>query len=302
MSLLTPVKVPVKVYKWDDAGAPALTKATNALATIFKACLVTGYGTGKDASAGAGWTMPFEDTAAGVKVFRPGVGAERDFYLRCSANTTMQMTAQVYINMTDVNTGELKLQCADQFKHARGTISGKWILIASSRAFWFFCEQTEATTIPLSLSGAYFFAGDVYSQNNSAVYLQHTAGDNYSAYSSILRSYLYKNVDPTDKTVYSPGKLLLSDGSVITVNAESITKWDGDKKILNTFVLAPLIINTANDMFVLPGIFTSGDGVTKQNFDTVSAASSAALINTVVFGTGSTVASNFYISTNFWVR
>ena len=296
MSILTPVKVPVKIYRWDDVGAPVFNKTTDVIAKLFKACLVTGYG----AKQGAGWTMPFE--VSGIKVFRPEVCAEPDFYLRCSGNTTTQMTAQVYINMTDASTGVLKLQCSDPFKFARGIISGKWILIASSRAFWFFCEQAEVASTPQQTTGSYFFAGDVYSQNNTNVYMQHTAGDNYAAYSSLLRTYLYNNTPSTDKTVYSPGKLLQSDNSVITVDVTSITNWDGTNKALNKFVLATLVVNSANDMFVLPGIFTSADGVTKQNFDEVSIASSVALTSTIVFGTGSTMPSNFYISTDYWVR
>lgn len=57
MSLLTPVKYPVKYYKWDDDQAPQLTDADGVIKTILKACLVTGYGD----KAGAGWTARFED-------------------------------------------------------------------------------------------------------------------------------------------------------------------------------------------------------------------------------------------------
>lgn len=302
MSLLTPVRVPVKVYRWDDDGAPQMTKSAGGLPVIWEACLVTGYGAGADAKEGAGWTMPFEDTD--VKVFRPEVGAERDFFLRCSADTGRDMVAQVYLNMTDANTGELKLQCSRPFRFARGTVSTpiKWVLIASPRGFWFFNEQTEdADFTPLEKSGTYFFAGDVYSQNNSAVFLQHTSGDNAAAYATLLRAYSY-NGGRVDNTSHSSGALLAGDNSVIDTDVQSVTQWRGDQEVLNTFVLAPLIINTDNDMFILPGIFTSADGVTKQNFDTVSVASNVALTNTIVFGTGSTVSSNFYISTDFWLR
>lgn len=57
MSLLTPVRYPVKYYKWDDGQAPQLTDADGVIKTILKACLVTGYGD----KAGAGWAARFED-------------------------------------------------------------------------------------------------------------------------------------------------------------------------------------------------------------------------------------------------
>lgn len=258
---------------------------------------MTGYGT----KQGAGWTMPFE--ASGIKVFRPKPSPDTDFYLRCSGNTRVQMTAQIYVNMTDINTGDLKLQCASPFKYLRGAISGKWVLIASPRGFWFFNEQTDDyVTSVMENCGAYFFAGDVYSQNKSNVYMQHTGGDNDGAYSSLLRTFAYTFVEPDEESVYTQGVLLQDDGSVLTTDAYSIAGWDGTEKTLDNFVLAPIIINTATDLFVLPGIFTSADGVTKQNFDEVSAASSVALTSTIVFGTGTTSSSNFYISTDYWVH
>lgn len=39
-------RVPVKVYRWDDEGAPQVESAAGSIKTILKACLVTGYGEG----------------------------------------------------------------------------------------------------------------------------------------------------------------------------------------------------------------------------------------------------------------
>lgn len=173
MSLLTPVKVPVKVYRWDDAGAPVLDKTPGCMMTIFKACLVTGYGT----KEGAGWTMPFEDAATGVKVFRPPLSPETDFYLRCSSDTGKEMTAQVYLNMTDASTGDLKLQCATPFKYGYLNISQKWIVIATEVGFWFLTEG-DLSRIPIENGGIYFYFGNIASASASAsaLLLQHTGG------------------------------------------------------------------------------------------------------------------------------
>ena len=95
MSLLTPERVPVEVYRWDDVGAPALDKTAGCMMAIFKACLVTGYG-GKTS---AGWTTPFEDV--GSSVLKPKNSALSNFYLKLSADTGSQMDVVVYQTMTD---------------------------------------------------------------------------------------------------------------------------------------------------------------------------------------------------------
>ena len=164
MSLLTPERVPVKVYRWDDEGAPVFDKTPNCMATIFKACLVTGYGD----KEGAGWTMPFEDTSAGVKVLRPEIGPHTDFYLRLSEDAGTEMAAQVYLNMTDANTGDLKLQCNSAFKYGGNNTSGKWILIASPRGFWFTNEHAYQTNVSLNKSGSFFYCGHTTAYTQTA--------------------------------------------------------------------------------------------------------------------------------------
>ena len=139
MSLLTPERVPVKVYKWDDADAPALDKSAGCVATIFKACLVTGYGT-KD---GAGWTMPWEDTAAGVKVLRPEVGPHTDFYLRLSADTGSQVDVVVYQTMTGIDNGSSPLFQPVPFIYSKASADQEWVVVASPHGFWFVCKTTN---------------------------------------------------------------------------------------------------------------------------------------------------------------
>lgn len=61
MSLKQPVRYPVKYYSYADTDAPQMADADGVIKTILKACLVTGYGNGADAKAGAGWEMLFDD-------------------------------------------------------------------------------------------------------------------------------------------------------------------------------------------------------------------------------------------------
>ncbi len=65
MSFLNPIELPVKIYKSTDTRAPQLdvNKRTNdEYLTIFKACLVTGFGE----KQGAGWTMEDKPGNGGV--------------------------------------------------------------------------------------------------------------------------------------------------------------------------------------------------------------------------------------------
>lgn len=54
-------RVPVKVYRWDDTGAPKVLSGDGDIKTILKACLVTGYGEDENRKEPLGWEMPFEN-------------------------------------------------------------------------------------------------------------------------------------------------------------------------------------------------------------------------------------------------
>lgn len=294
MALLSPETVPVKMYKWDDFGAPELKKtAANGAAEIFKACLVVGYG----AKPSAGWTMPFE--ATGVKVFRPQIGAETDFYLRMASDNGQQVDARIYQNMTGANTGNLKLKCAQQFKYARGTTSKKWILVASTRGVWFFCEQAHQLE-DTGISGAYFFVGDTMRDNTGlkALFMQHTGGS-YSDgdYSDIFGKDRVGGV-AKDSLNYVYGALLNSAGDVYVCDTESL--FGGSIQRTTARVLAPLIIIANKTLYQLPGLTVPSDGPTKRNFDTQKIAMDGYTSDIVTFSTSPNFASNFCLSTDIW--
>lgn len=149
MSLLTPERVPVKVYKWDDVGAPVLDKTAGCMMTIFKACLVTGYGTKES----AGWTMPFEDTTSGVNVLRPASNAYTDFYVRLSLDTGSKMSVAMYDAMSDINTGVNLISLPVAFHYAKARVNEKWVMIVSPYGFWF----STASSTKANVDAGYFF-------------------------------------------------------------------------------------------------------------------------------------------------
>lgn len=285
MSLLTPERVPVKVYKWDDAGAPALDKTAGCVATIFKACLVTGYGT----KEGAGWTMPFEEVSAGVKVLRPEASPHTDFYLRLSADTGTEVLAQIYLNMTDANTGDLKLQCDSPFRAAKKSTAKEWLIVASTRGVWFFVDNGTPK------QGSYFFAGDLidYGSVGRGVYLQHTGGssDSGNVYKDMLHNL------PNYTNGYVQGRLLYQD-SVTSANPVSFADAKTQKTI--AVYATPLVLFVGKVMLGLPGIHAAMNGAALENLSQVTIANGSDVVNAVVFG-ASTDASNFYITTDGWV-
>lgn len=297
MSLLTPERVPVKVYRWDDADAPQLDKTPNCMATIFKACLVTGYGTKES----AGWTMPFEDTAAGVKVLRPEVGPHTDFYLRLSADTGTEMAAQVYLNMTDANTGDLKLQCATPFKYAMKNSTGKWLLIASSRSFWFLCEQRNSGSA--DKTGAFFFCGDLATASDETrpVYLQHTGGTFPNAYySSIYGVYDKPSATKKDSGAYVYGRIML--GLANAVEATDIsTTGDGAEVITTEDHVSPAYIIVNKSLYFIPALLTPLSGAKYPNFSIKNIIAGGAIADAIVFATGANCDTNTYFASTEWV-
>lgn len=285
MSFINPEKVPVKVYRSTDKDAPRLDRTPNCVATIFKACLVTGYGN----QQGAGWTMPFEDTNNGIKVLRPEVSAEQDFYLRLSNDTGQEITAQVYLNMSDENTGDLKLQCATPFKYAiQYETSQKWILIATSRSFWFFHET--ANRIVSTQSATYFFAGDTAknSAGDRAIYLKHTGGSWNNRDTD--RYYIFEN---GNRGGSSDGHLFNSKTNIVTaINPQSI--FIGTNTQSTQTLISPCLLMSQQEIWALPAFTPST--LKQHNFDEVEGFGRR-FINC---STATQYPHNFYVPIDYW--
>lgn len=292
MSLLTPKQVPVRVYKWSDAGAPVLNQTANCAINVFKACLVTGYGS----KAGAGWTEAFQGT--GVSVLRPEVSANTDFFLRLSADTGTEVKSQVYLNMTDANTGDLKLQCATEFCYAKRNSTGKWLMIASPRGVWFFNDQRFSDG-PVTKTGAFFYAGDIQNPLDTAdaVYLQHSGGTFKDGAGSDIFGRNIGNIVDKATNKYLPAKVLIGLDTVITTDVTSTADLLSTKT--TTAHLAPLFIVASGALYLLPGAHAPLSDATANNFDMITV-SIDFVSNAIVHGTGGRNSSNLYINTDSW--
>ncbi len=252
-------KLPVSVYQWDDANAPILDGNKDCVSTIFKACLVTGYGS----KQGAGWSLPFENIEGGIKVFNPPKSAETDFYLRVSDDDGRQLVPQVFFNMTDIDTGELKLQCETEFKYGAGEFNGKWLLIATERCFWFFTGSKRANSLQSERIGRYFYCGDTVKNTIGlrGIYLKYTGGnwgvsnnDRYSIFRNSRGGSCYGKL-------YNPQSNLVAD-----VNPQSL--FHGDKNLSTEAVASPLYLSAFDELWGLPAVAPSTND--KVNFEQIS--------------------------------
>lgn len=299
MNTLNPEKIPVKIYRWDDANAPKLDKSANCMQMIFKACLVTGYGSKTD----AGWTSEFDNTMSGVTVLRAKQGVEQDFYLRLSNDTGTSMTAQVYTAMTDANKGALKLQCDTPFKYAKNNSTGKWLLIATDRSFWFFCEQrfnsTGLATTP-EKTGAWFFAGDTAKNTlgRRAIALMHTGGNWDDGDFGSMTTYHRRNlagIVNTNSDTNTKGRVyaVLENAVYDTV---PLMLFNGLSVYADKAILSPFFVTANQKMYCIPGLYIPSHPSLQNNFDVMNVEG----VDMIVMSSSGGGASNVYLQSTAW--
>lgn len=299
MNTLNPKKVSVKIYRWDDANAVRLDKTANCMQMIFKSCLVTGYGS----KQGAGWTSEFDGTVNGVTVLRAKQGVEQDFYLRLSGDIGTEMTAQVYTAMTDANTGTLKLQCDTPFKYAIANSTGKWLLLATERSFWFFCEQhytSDNIKSKPSKTGAWFFCGDTAKNTlgRRATVLMHTGGSwsdgDYGSMTTYHREYLTGAVN-SNKKGNTPGKLYsLVENTVY--DTVPLTLFNGLSVYADRAILSPFFVTANQKMYCIPGLYIPAHPDLQNNFDAINVEG----VDMIVMSSSGGGVSNVYLQSTAW--
>lgn len=148
MSIITPIKHTVQVYKSTDTGAPPLTQtgAAGEIKTILKGCLSAGYGSVLPAT---GWTMPFEDVNRAVFQSTDPQAPGDVLYIDDNAATTA--TVKAYTAMTDIDTGTGLW--ADNNTSLYSTHNSDWILFATPVAFLLLalCQNSSNETVAMPL-------------------------------------------------------------------------------------------------------------------------------------------------------
>ena len=142
-------RVPVKVYRWDDEGAPQVESAAGSIKTILKACLVTGYGEGNKRKDGLGWEMAFEKTQEACfrsthpKATKWWLGVDDTKYLEggngdnrytdvCGILEPTSATAGKAVQYVWRNSYRVRFTSA---YYSNNSFRLKWVLVGHARAF-----------------------------------------------------------------------------------------------------------------------------------------------------------------------
>lgn len=123
----------VRVYKSTDSGAPPHPSATRgSMAALLRACLVTGYGSGEDAKAPAGWEEPFAE-GDNCAVFRALTGNKLFYQIDDNLAATYITKLNAFDSMSDVTTG-VGLRASTNFGKRSSTVTtSDWFVIADEK-------------------------------------------------------------------------------------------------------------------------------------------------------------------------
>lgn len=176
-------RVPVQVFRSTDAGAPPITAAAGNLKTLFKACLLTGYGEGDARKEPLGWAMPFEDDHRAAFCSRDP--KSHGYFLRVDSTNGRASVAEPFMAMSDLDNGSGLFGTARHYfglTDYDGRIQRtSWLLVGHSRAFVFAWQQPNTTN--QAHCNALFF-GDVPS-------VKPADADNVLFWNNNTKSYAY---------------------------------------------------------------------------------------------------------------
>lgn len=144
MSFLNPISEPVLMYSSTDANAPQINYATRAagdVKTVFKACLVTGYGT----KQGAGWTM--QNETATVAEFVSPSALMSDYRFGVDDNSTSATT--FYYTYQNARTNPSSNALTKSLTNVNKTSpNNTWTLLVTKQGF-LWVEKFVHTTSPI---------------------------------------------------------------------------------------------------------------------------------------------------------
>lgn len=166
-----------RLYQSTDVDAPALTREFGSLIALLDKCLVTGYGSGGDAKAPAGWTKPY--AGANQAAFRMGSGSQR--YLQVFDDQTAEASGQWarcwgFESMTALDTGVDKWpvvsSAANGVYWRKGNTAAPyahpWWLVASESWLYLIVQQAQTPTTYVYMPWMMFFGdGEAYNSGDS---------------------------------------------------------------------------------------------------------------------------------------
>jgi hypothetical protein len=168
----------VRVYAWDDAGAPVLTGEVGTFAHLLRKCLVDGYGSGEQAKAGAGWEMEWDSVTNARAAFRSQqYGHEAWYYIDDTGAVGAGGALHARIWMAEAFAGwdegglpllTNRVPTAAQSTWGRSVTKSTvlssavvpWVLVTDGAAVWLFIDARQRTGfVSNSYAGVAYFWG-----------------------------------------------------------------------------------------------------------------------------------------------
>lgn len=234
------IEMPVTCYLSTDNAAPVLTKDN--LSIVLKACLVTGYGN----KHGAGWTMPYENSAENKRVFATEISGELDSFLRVKDNNDGTSVVQSYRTMRDIDNGDKIIELDNLYKYGKSTVTGRWAVIASSRSCIVWVEGGYDSA---GRNGQMLFYGDTASAHDGsrALLLAHSGGEYSDGSTSSLFLFETRQASVKAKSY--------KDGAAAR-EQDFLSLFSSPCETAGQYV-APVLMQHANALYAVPGVYTA---------------------------------------------
>lgn len=249
--------LPARVYLHSDTDAPQLT-AQN-LSLVLKACLVTGYGS----KPAAGWTMPYEDAAAGKRVFHPAIYGTQDNYLRIADGNT-QAVVQSYTDMSGIDTGDKVLELSQPYMYAKRNFSGAWALIATERSFILWTDS-HYNGEPGKIGTLLFYGDSGQSHDGSKCTVLAHSGGSYNDGSFLTPFWSVPYLGDHEHSARVTAQAFVAGQGTGEIAFNSLFARDTNNTIDGEY-LAPLYARFAGKLYSIPGIHTNTQN--RNNLDT----------------------------------
>lgn len=133
----------VRLYRWDDAGAPVLSGQVGSLNNVLRKCLVGVSGVAYGAIPSAGWSESFIGAATNIAAFRnKAADGASACYVRVNDNApgtggAREAQVTVYGAMTGISTGTNGLTPNWIRKSSTAdSTARKWFVVADGKTAW----------------------------------------------------------------------------------------------------------------------------------------------------------------------
>ena len=281
------MSIPVTVYRWDDIDAPVLDAQPNCIINIIKSCLCTGYGD----KTGVGWSIEFEtETQIALKA-----NMDVPLFLRLYSDNGRSVKPVCYKSMSSVSAGEVILSCSTDFKYGAAPTNGKWVVIACSKGFWFFCETSNANGLATYHSGSYLYAGmSSLSDSNTTgnLLLAHTGGT--WGITDDDRTGILDNANTGGSC--PPRTYVLDTATQVNTGLYSCLTGGGDN--IPFLMATPIYLYYNNMTWRVPGFVPSN--MSMRNYETIIANDREYMTHGTSSGYGSPKGSLILVPIDYW--